>query len=234
VTGWPKLDDRTEFSEPAARRPVHNRHCVETESTELPEAYAGARSELLELYRTAIEEYRFQVKLNADRSRDYFVANSAIVGAGVALLQAKHSHLAVVVFAVGFLVSLLAGLATHTQHGYYQHTRDNVGRLEGLLGFSDLSLIKTGASKSRVRRFASVTKVHYLILGLFCAVNSTAAILSSSERNNEPVSSASAAMTPTPPPKPRPAPPKKKTAQPTTVPLVPKPVPSISPIHRVP
>jgi hypothetical protein len=53
-----------------------------------------SREELFDLYKAAVEEYRFQVKLNADRSRDYVVLNSAIIAAGITLLgQAQRPEL---------------------------------------------------------------------------------------------------------------------------------------------
>jgi hypothetical protein len=79
---------------------------------------------LMELYKIAVEEYRFQVTLNAARSRDYLVLNSAIIAAGVTLLGQKSNLLAGAVFVAGFCVAALTGFVTHTQHKYDRETQE--------------------------------------------------------------------------------------------------------------
>jgi hypothetical protein len=130
------------------------------------------RDELLDLYKIAVEEYRFQVKLNADRSRDYVVVNSAIIASGIALLgQAHLPFLAGLVFVIGLGVAVLAIMGTSTQHGYYRDARDTQRQLAGRLGFSDLTLIKVKPTGNRYRRFGSVTRLNYVILSLLCFVD---------------------------------------------------------------
>lgn len=138
-----------------------------------------SRAELLDLYKVAVEEYRFQVKLNADRSRDYFVANSAIFAAAITLLgQAKLPLLSGVVFVIGFVVAALSILGTHTQHGYYRDTRNAVRQLERRLGITDLTLIRTKPTGSRYRRFGSVTRFNFVILGLLGTLDIVGAVYS--------------------------------------------------------
>jgi len=135
-----------------------------------PKAYPP-RAEMLDLYKAAIEEYRFQVKLNADRSRDYFVANSAIIAAGVTVLgQARVPLLAAGVFAVGLIVSVLSILGTHTQHAYYRDRRNWTKSLERRLGYADRGLGLPTAGK-HARRGPAVTTLNYVILGLLCGIN---------------------------------------------------------------
>jgi hypothetical protein len=136
-----------------------------------------SRGELLDLYKLAVEEYRFQVKLNADRSRDYVVLNSAIIAAGITLLgQAQRPELAGIVFLVGVVVAVLSILGTHTQHGYYRDTRNAKNQLAHKLGIADVVLFKTKPSGSRYRRFGSVTAFNYIILSLLCMVDLTGAL----------------------------------------------------------
>jgi hypothetical protein len=130
------------------------------------------RKELLELYKIAVEEYRFQVKLNADRSRDYVVLNSAIIAAAITLLgQAKLPALAGLVFAIGLVVALLSILGTDTQHGYYRDTKNAKQQLERQLGIADLTLVKTKPTGSRYRRFGSVTRFNFVILSLLAVLD---------------------------------------------------------------
>jgi hypothetical protein len=135
------------------------------------------REELLDLYKISVEEYRFQVKLNADRSRDYVVVNSAIIASGVALLgQAHLPLLAGVVFTVGLVVAVLAIMGTNTQHGYYRDARNTQRQIANRIGISDLAFVKTKPSGSRYRRFGSVTSLNYVILSLLCLVDTMGAL----------------------------------------------------------
>ena len=43
--------------------------------------------QLIELYRIAVDEYRFEVKLNWDRTMYYMVFNSAIISIATGLLK---------------------------------------------------------------------------------------------------------------------------------------------------
>ncbi|MFL6234572.1 MAG: hypothetical protein ACJ76N_15680 [Thermoanaerobaculia bacterium] len=125
----------------------------------------------MELYKIAVEEYRFQVKLNAERSRDYLVLNSAIIAAAVSLSGQHATILAGVVFTAGLCVALLAGLGTHTQHNYYRETRDTKKLLERRLGISGSVVKTTPSTGSRRWRFGSVTRFNYIIIGMLCVVD---------------------------------------------------------------
>lgn len=141
------------------------------------ESSSPTREELIDLYKIAVEEVRFQVKLNADRSRDYVVLNSAIIAAGITLLgQSQRPGLGGIVFLVGVLVAVLSILGTHTQHGYYRDTRTAKSQLANTLGIAEVVLIKTRPSGSRYRRFGSVTGFNYIILILLCVVDVTGAL----------------------------------------------------------
>lgn len=136
-----------------------------------------SREELLDHYKIAVEEYRFQVKLNADRSRDYVVLNSAIIAAGVALLgQSQHPYLAGAVFLVGMGVAALSILGSHTQHGYYRDTRNAKDQLARQLGIAHMVTMGTKSTGSRRRRFASVTTFNQVILSLLFMVDLAGAL----------------------------------------------------------
>ncbi len=132
----------------------------------------------MELYKIAVEEYRFQVTLNAARSRDYLVLNSAIIAAGVTLLGQRANLLAGVVFIAGFCVATLAGLGTHTQHNYYREASHTKKLLESRLGISDAVVKTTPATGSRRWRFGSVTRFNYTIIAMLCTVNLFGALFS--------------------------------------------------------
>jgi len=134
--------------------------------------------QLMELYKIAVDEYRFQVNLNAQRSRDYFVLNSAIIASAVALLGQKANILAGSVFSVGFLVAVMTGLGFHTQHNYYRETQATKRQLESRLGIQDGVVKTTPSAGSLRRRIGSVTQFNYSIITLLCLVNILGALFS--------------------------------------------------------
>jgi hypothetical protein len=97
--------------------------------------------ELLELYKVAIEEYRFQVKLNNDRLLHYTIFNIAVLSAGAGLLKVGSARLenliVTTIFLAGFCTSLIGALAVRTFHRYYRRTVYRKTVYEELLGLSE-------------------------------------------------------------------------------------------------
>jgi hypothetical protein len=84
-----------------------------------PEAVAGGkdgtpqRDELLDLYKVAVEEYRFQVQLNWDRAKYLLGFNTAIIGVGTGLFKIG-SHASATPLLIGiFVVGLVAATLSH-------------------------------------------------------------------------------------------------------------------------
>ncbi len=103
----------------------------------MPDANRLDPATLLKLYETALAEYRFQVQLNWDRTKHYFVFNGALLAAAGALF--KVGEFPVVHVIVGCLLSLaclnaLAGVtAIRKGHEYYERDRARVAAIEKLL-----------------------------------------------------------------------------------------------------
>lgn len=123
---------------------------------------------LLQLYKVAIEEYRFQVTLNWQRSQYYFVLNAALIAAGGSLLgQGDRSRpFAAILFGIGLVAVILSLLVTRTQHSYYQSARENLKDLEKRLGFVDFGIRTTPSQGSRRKRLATVTTFNNVMLSL--------------------------------------------------------------------
>lgn len=104
------------------------------------------RTELLDLYRLAVEEYRFQVNLNWERTQYLLALNVGVLGLGIGLLSV-HMHAALVltacVFALGAGAAALSMMALRTQHSYYRATRDRFKKLEQLLALQPELQIET-------------------------------------------------------------------------------------------
>jgi len=91
---------------------------------------------LSDLYRIAVEEYRFQVKLGWDRTKFYLTLNSALLSAGAALFRTSGPDrwLSGSVFLVGMATSALGVRAIATGHRYYRRTVVQKTKIEDTLG----------------------------------------------------------------------------------------------------
>jgi hypothetical protein len=100
-----------------------------------------SRDQLLELYKVAIEEYRFQVKLNNDRLLHLAVFNIAILSAGAGLLKVSSgrlgSALVATIFLAGFCTSSISARAVSTFHKYYRRTVHRKAVYEEILGLTE-------------------------------------------------------------------------------------------------
>jgi hypothetical protein len=95
---------------------------------------------LLDLYKIAIDEYRFEVKLGWDRTMYYLVFNTAIISVGTGLLKLESAPITIIfvaaIFFVGFCTSLMAFGASRTGHEYYRRTIVKKTLLEDVLGLT--------------------------------------------------------------------------------------------------
>src|SRR6185503_1635913 len=109
-----------------------------------PHSETAEREFLSKLYGFAIDEYRFQVRLNSDRTRDYFTINLGLIAATAGLFRLENGRagtlLVMLLFFVGAITSWLAARAVVTAHGYYRQTVFKKTLLEEQLGlFGKLS-----------------------------------------------------------------------------------------------
>lgn len=124
----------------------------------------------LDLYKMAVEEYRFQVLHNWNRTQYLLAFNVAVAGLGV-LLSARSPHGAVPVFALGALAAVLTASVTRVQHDYYRAARDRVQRMEDSLPVPEGWRTDTTASMGGRSRRVSVTQLVYVLLGAVAVVD---------------------------------------------------------------
>lgn len=121
------------------------------------------RRELLDLYKIAVDEYRFQAQFNWSRIQYWLAFNTAILAAGVALMASTRFSAAV--FLIGALAAGLSIRAAHVAHGYYRVTRDRVRRFELALELDEpLRFDTTPGFADQRRTRINVTMVNYLLL----------------------------------------------------------------------
>lgn len=116
----------------------------------------------LELYKVAVEEYRFQAQFNWSRTQYLLAFSAAILAAGVGV--AGQGRGAALVFALGAVSSLMSFQVTRVQHGYYRNARDHVRRLERRLDLGeDVRLDTTATLGERPKPKVNVTGVINLL-----------------------------------------------------------------------
>ncbi|MEX2300627.1 MAG: hypothetical protein WD733_06805 [Bryobacterales bacterium] len=93
---------------------------------------------LIQIYKVAVEEYRFEVTLGWDRMKYYLVLNSAIVSIGTGLLQLQVAWfffiLVAGVFAIGLAASFVGLRAIGKAHEYYRRAVFKKTLIEDVLG----------------------------------------------------------------------------------------------------
>lgn len=99
-----------------------------------------SREQLFDLYRIAIDEYRFEVRLNWDRSMYYVTFNTAIVATGTGLLKIGTSGIVSLfvagIFLIGLVSSFVGVLAIRKGHEYYHRSIFKKTLLEDVLGLN--------------------------------------------------------------------------------------------------
>jgi hypothetical protein len=137
-----------------------------------------SREEFLDLYKVAVDEYRFQVSLNWDRSKYFLAFNTAVIGVGTGLIKVGNNvatPLLVGIFGVGLVAAGLSAIAVRLQHGYYRSARDRMLALAGNLELETWGVASTpgarGERDTLVARMGKVQNILYLLLLVAAAVD---------------------------------------------------------------
>ncbi len=96
---------------------------------------------LLEIYKIAVEEYRFQVLLNWDRNKFYVLLNSTLIGVTAGILKLPSSRgvelFMIPLFIVGFIMALIGFVTLQKGHEYYRRTVFKKTQLETQLNLNN-------------------------------------------------------------------------------------------------
>lgn len=133
-----------------------------------------SREELLDLYKVSVDEYRFQVNLNWDRSKYFLVFNTAVIAVGTGLVNVGHrlaTPLLVGIFAVGLAAAALSAIAVTLQHNYYRSTRNRMLAIAAELEVEAWGVASTpGARDERTTFIARIGKVQNILYTLLFVV----------------------------------------------------------------
>jgi hypothetical protein len=114
------------------------------------------KADLLKLYELSLLEYRFQVLLNWDRSKQMLVIDGVLLAAAAAIYRLDPIGTPAIVgvlFALVSLTSLLGIAGTQRGHAYYRATRETKAKYEQKLGLDKLGLaLETTAGMKETHR----------------------------------------------------------------------------------
>lgn len=97
--------------------------------------------QLLDLYKIAVEEYRFQVRYNWERNKFYILLDSGLISIAAGLLRIPGKQnlelLMIPLFIAGIIISLIGYLTLKKGHEYYRKTVLKMAQLESQLKLSN-------------------------------------------------------------------------------------------------
>jgi hypothetical protein len=160
--------------------------------------------QLLGLYKVAIDEYRFEVKLNWDRTAYHLTLNSGLLAVATGLLKVGGASFVdlfvAVVFFIGICAAIIGINTIKTGHEYYRRTivkiklfEDQLDLTKPLEGYQSLPTLSIGTTTGQrehhqivhnteewVKRFrlGSVKSGILFILIVFCLANTLGFVVS--------------------------------------------------------
>jgi hypothetical protein len=116
-----------------------------------------------DLYRSAVEEYRFQTTFNWSRTQYLMAFNAGLLTAAVVTSQWS-GVAAVAVYVLGVFSAALSIGVIRTQHGYYRAARDRMRRAEDLYGVPLAVRVDTTSRLGGRPRRVSVNELVQILL----------------------------------------------------------------------
>lgn len=132
------------------------------------------REELLELYKLALEDYRFQVQFNWGRSQYFLVLNIGIVGIATGIVQLGQGEISILVagiYLIGLLLCIFSILALRVQRKYYISARQQKKLFEEKLQLGEARITPVERTDSTIRRLTTFKAFVNIMLGILAALN---------------------------------------------------------------
>lgn len=123
-----------------------------------------------DIYKVAVDEYRFQAQHNWSRTQYLLAFNAGILTAGAAVAS-QGGRGAAPIFLLGVVAAVLSCMAVRTQHDYYRAARNHMQRVESALAVPENQRMDTTSTLGRRYRAVSVNQVVYLLLGAIAIAN---------------------------------------------------------------
>ena len=129
------------------------------------------REELLELYKAALEDYRFQVQLNWGHSQYLLVLNLTLVSIATGIVQLGQGEISILVgfiYLAGVFFSIFSISALQSQRKFYRAARDQKQWFEDQLGLGAAAITPAEHSTtkmSKVWTFKAFVNFMFVLLG---------------------------------------------------------------------
>jgi hypothetical protein len=118
----------------------------------------GPSDDRLELYKLALEDYRFQVQLNWGRSQYFLVLNLTVIGIATGIVQfagGEISPLVAGLYFAGFAFCVFSILALRVQRKFYISAREQKKRFEDELGLGERSITPIQRPEKKILKLAT-------------------------------------------------------------------------------
>ncbi len=131
----------------------------------LPQGTSGDDGSVtpVELYKNAVEEYRFQAQFNWSRTQYMLVFNTGLLAVASAVAS-RPGHSAALIFGLGIVACVLSWGIMRTQHDYYRAARKRMTLVEEEAGVPERQRVDSTATLGKRARWISVTQLVYLLL----------------------------------------------------------------------
>lgn len=123
-----------------------------------------------EIYKIAVEEYRFQAQFNWSRTQYLLVFNAGILAVAIGLTS-QPLLVGSLAFVLGLVASVMTILVVRVQHSYYRAARDHMKRIEAEVQIPMTQRLDTTSTLGGRQRKVSLNQLVYLLLGVLAAAN---------------------------------------------------------------
>lgn len=141
--------------------------------TSLEKPHDDGRGEYLELYKLALDDYRFQVQLNQSRSQYFLVLNIGIISIAsglISMASGPYSALIALIYIAGALFCAFSIVALRVQRKFYKSARDQKSRFEGILELQEASITPVQRG-NKVWSFVTFKNMVDMMLGSMAFLN---------------------------------------------------------------
>jgi hypothetical protein len=128
------------------------------------------------VYKSAVEEYRWQAQFNWSRTQYSLVFNTGILAAAIAVAS-RAGRSAALVYGLGVVAVGVSILVVRTQHDYYRAARDRMRTIEEDFRIKPEHRTNTTSTLGHRHRTASVTQLVYLLLGAVAVADAVGAVI---------------------------------------------------------
>ena len=124
----------------------------------------------MDIYKIAVDEYRFQAQFNWSRTQYLLVFNAGILAVAIGLTS-QPLLLGALAFVLGLVASVVTMLVVRVQHSYYRAARDHMKRIENEIDLPVAQRLDTTSSLGGRKRKVSVNQLVYGLLLVLAAAN---------------------------------------------------------------